>query len=60
MPSKTGTSEYNRIFARSMPANDPTECIPNRSKIANNLKLPNNGITNYQSTYSVRQSLLKI
>lgn len=59
MPSKTGTSEYNRTFARSMPANDIIECIPNRSKIANNLKLPNNGITNYKSTYSVKHCLFR-
>lgn len=54
LPSKTGHSEYSRIFARSLPSNDLSGADPNRSKVANNLKLPDKGITNYQSTYNVR------
>lgn len=53
LPSKTGHSEYSRIFARSLPSNDFSETNPDRSRVANNLKPPPNGITNYQSTYSV-------
>jgi hypothetical protein len=53
LPSKTGHSEYSRIYARSLAANDLSGTNPSRARLANDLRLPNSGITNYQSTYNV-------
>jgi hypothetical protein len=55
MPSKTGSSEYNRNYAslnRSLPHRDST---PKRDTTGSILKLHANPIAGYASTYNVRR-----
>ena len=55
MPSKTGHSEYNQRFGSTNKSYNFSESTPQRNKTASLMKLPNQQVAGYWSTYHVNQ-----
>lgn len=56
MPSRTGSSEYNRKYGSASRAINVEDSTPKQDKSGSLLKLPNKQIVAYESTYHVRAS----
>jgi hypothetical protein len=53
MPSRTGSSEYNRKYGSASRAINVEDSTPKQDKSGSLLKLPNKQIVAYESTYHV-------